>query len=290
MIFLVLAVRLLIIVLVLPIILASNRIRGRVPVVLSSTGSFSALFLQESTHILIQFLCNNRQYAYVPPTTPQFQSPQLTHEQTAPLRVFQRTNDSQGGSGLLQAQTQVQAHAQGKRAMVPPSLPSSSRFKPPQLRTSTNANTNAQNTSISRNQNQPPLVRHGTRQKMMGPPPTPLLQHAPNVNGPPPSSSRRLISTAQVPNSNRFLPPNGNANVNQNQNFTAGTSFNAARNQNQNQYHPPPTTSTAPQRFAPASGDGGLGSRAPSRASTSNMNISGGGTGQRRPFVPGGFG
>ena len=183
-------------------------------------------------------------------------------------------------------------------------LPPPPRFKPsqgrmPQVPSQKGNNTVRSNQPPvqSQHQNQNQVAYRDSRQRTMGPPPTPQqLDQLPsasfanaatlhsNGNPPPPSSSRRPTNT--LPASNRFLPPD--------QRFAPSAPIG-----NQNQRFVPSTPSTgAPHRFFPTNGGlapsaaiSGLvsGSKTPSRAAVSNMS----GGGQRMPFIPresGGFG
>ncbi|KAF8212101.1 hypothetical protein K438DRAFT_1226986 [Mycena galopus ATCC 62051] len=122
-------------------------------------------------------------------------------------------------------------------------------------------------------QNKNQAIHHDSRQRNMGPPPTPQQARQP-MDAPPPSTRRTNTS---LPLNNRSLPPG--------QRFAPPAPVDP-------QHFTPSTSNGAPQRF---SVDGG-GSRplaTPSGASSrAVMNTMSGG-GQRVPFVPhasGGFG
>ncbi|KAJ7510001.1 hypothetical protein B0H11DRAFT_1170252 [Mycena galericulata] len=199
------------------------------------------------------------QYSYIPPATQQFHPQQLSHSQAAPRRTKQNLDQQPPQQG----QPRAAPHA---------------RFKPAQGApvSSNKANqTSRLGQPSSQNQIQ---QHHDTRQRNMGPPPTPQQVRQQLVI--PPSSARR--GTSSLPLSNRYLPPN--------QRFAPPAPVDP-------QQYMPSASNSAPQRF-PADGAGSTprgplapaSSRAPpSRAAMAN--ISGGG--QRVPFVPhasGGFG
>ncbi|KAJ7685320.1 hypothetical protein DFH06DRAFT_1158124 [Mycena polygramma] len=199
------------------------------------------------------------QYSYIPASSQQFHPQPLSHSQAAPRRAKQNQNEipSQAPS----------------RAVAPP------RFKPAQGAPVSSNNLKANGVarpsqSSMPNQNQP--MHHESRQRNMGPPPTPqqVRQH---MDGPPPSTRRNNVS---LPSSNnRSLPPS--------QRFAPPAPVDPQR-------FMPSTSNGAPQRFPTdsAGSRGPMASAAASRAPSRAMNTVSTG-GQRVPFVPhasGGFG
>ncbi|KAJ7940508.1 hypothetical protein B0H13DRAFT_1938464 [Mycena leptocephala] len=189
------------------------------------------------------------QYSYIPPSTQQFHPQQLSHSQAAPRRAKQNQNEqpSQGPP----------------RVAAPPA-----RFKPAQgAPASSNKANGAGRPSQPPMQNPNQVMHHDSRQRTMGPPPTPQQARQP-TDAPPPSTRR---NNASVPSNNRSLPLS--------QRFAPPAPVDPQR-------FMPSTSNGAPQRF-PADGTGSRGLTAASRANPIS------GSGQRVPFVPhasGGFG
>jgi hypothetical protein len=107
---------------------------------------------------VLHVICSH--YSYVPPSTPQFPPPQLTHTQAAP-RSFQRTRPNQEQQHYAQAPQAPTPHRQ--RAVPPPN-----KFKPAKMTSASNKPPFDPNSQIHTH-------RHsGQQQGGMGPPPTPL--------------------------------------------------------------------------------------------------------------------
>lgn len=208
----------------------------------------------------------------MPPETPQFRPPQLSHTQAAP-KVFQRTHPPQNQNDRPQLT--------GQGAVLP--ITNSSRFKPSVsgLPSSNTSVTDARSQSSQQQQGQ--QIR---RQSTMGPPPTPQhlrrqagsstnLQGVQSSNGSNSSSSNSAPQLNIKPSANRFFPAN--------RRFVPPMS--------QGQQIVPSSTSGAPQRFFAVSGAGNLGSM-PDDAFASGSNqqaLSSMSTGgQRMSFNPGG--
>ncbi|KAJ7172344.1 hypothetical protein C8R46DRAFT_1348784 [Mycena filopes] len=195
------------------------------------------------------------QYSYIPPSTQQFHSQQLSHSQTAPRRMKQSQNQNEQPQG--QPQPRVSA-------------PPAPRFKPAQGPPVSSNKANAPGPPRPSQQQQ---QHHELRPRNMGPPPTPQQQgrHPQQAALAPPPSARRSNNNVSLPSSNRFLPPS--------QRFAPPTPVDPQRFM--------PADGGAGSRgplLVPAAS-----SRAPSRAAMANMS----GGGQRVPFVPhasGGFG
>lgn len=205
---------------------------------------------------------NHRQYAYAPPTTPQYIPQQLSHTQAAPQR-----SQANQEVALGQPVSQTQQH----RSMPPPPTPA--RFKPAEM--AQNSSKRSSQTPVASNQIQTqshPNRHRQQRSQNMGPPPTPAhkreqqpqnSQATQGLNTGSVSHQNRQ-STKTLPSSTRFIPP--------------AQRFVPPSTANQSQRSQPPTPSIGgPQRFMPP------GSRASSRAVTLNVS----GSGQRIPFVPG---
>ncbi|KAJ7271906.1 hypothetical protein B0H12DRAFT_1091948 [Mycena haematopus] len=181
-----------------------------------------------------------QEYSYTPASAQQFHPQSLSHNQAAPRQAKQNQNEQP---------------SQAPRATV-----LQTRFKP--AHTSNKANGAGRPSLQNQNQNQ--AVHHDSRQRNMGPPPTPQQVRQP-LNAPP--STRR--TNTSIPLDHRSLAPS--------QRFAPPAPVDPQR-------FMPSTSSGAPQRF-PADGTTSRPSAMPSGRVT---NTTGGG--QRVPFVPGGFG
>ncbi|KAJ7125476.1 hypothetical protein C8R43DRAFT_1030342 [Mycena crocata] len=185
------------------------------------------------------------QYSYIPPSTPQFHPQQLSHSQAAPRRAKQNQDQQ----------------PQGQPRGVPPA-----RFKPGPLMSNLTGRPSQPSTQ---NQNQ---HLDASRQRNMGPPPTPQVRQKTDV--PPPSARRSNPSLPST--SNRYLPPS--------QRFAPPAPVDP--------HFLPSASNGAPRRFPDGASSGTRGPAAavpPSSRRAAMGNTSSGG--QRMPFVPsGGFG
>ncbi|KAJ7905641.1 hypothetical protein B0H14DRAFT_3542881, partial [Mycena olivaceomarginata] len=181
------------------------------------------------------------QYSYNPPSTQQYHPQPLSHSQAAPRRAKQNQNE--------------QPSQTAPRGTAP-----LSRFKPKQGAPSSSNKANGAGRPSVQHQGQ--TMRHDSRQRTMGPPPTPQQQVRQSTDAPPPSTRRTDTS---LPLNNRSLPPS--------QRFAPPAPVDP-------QHFMPSTSSGVPQRFTAGSRATPLGG-----SSRAVMNTMSGG-GQRVPFVP----
>ncbi|KIM87238.1 hypothetical protein PILCRDRAFT_305306 [Piloderma croceum F 1598] len=212
------------------------------------------------------------QYAYNPPQTSQFQAPQLSHTQAAPVRQYQARQ------------------AQQRTMMPPPPPPESSRtvrvqgggsgFKPSASGRSLhppNLQSNALSSRASpeRSDQNQPVARE---RRQMGPPPTPQASiQAPN------RAAFTPVTTQSQAQSQESYPRIQTASFADLQPSKSSARFSGSSSNNR---FVPPQAMNGSQRFVAP------GLRAPSRTTNGSHTSSGRG-GQRMPFVPGapdGFG
>lgn len=158
-----------------------------------------------NAHISVLFIVY-RQYSYVPPSTPRYHPPHLTHTQAAP-RLLQRTRPNQEQQHPAQAPQAPTPH--GQRTLAP------SRFKPAKM-PSASSNTPS---SFDPNSQTRPHHHSGQQQGSMGPPPTPLhirqkqsinVVNRANLNS---TSGTFQAHSANTPQTNRFVLPGQPAHI-----------------------------------------------------------------------------